>query len=290
LDALLGKVHTVNVCNNNFHQHQYQLRSNYSNLLQVPGFEVYQNTELGMFRMNMETYYRLLNWGLKIAVGAGSATGVKPVPVGYNRTYVRTEPKGTIEDFYRNWKAGRNFVTNGPLLFLKAEEQIRPGDSIEMKKSGGEVKLNVSVKSRQPLTSVEIILNGVVAHIFELDDVHQFNGITSIPIKKGCWIAARCTSNDRWLSDEELAPFSRGKVTDRFPTRPSRLRFAHTSPIYVNVGGKGAAVPKSIREGMRMMEQLKRFAKENADAGYLASTLEAIDEAKSILAEKLSQN
>ena len=43
LDALLGNVHVVNVCNNNFHQHQ--LRSIYSNLLQTSRLETYANTE-----------------------------------------------------------------------------------------------------------------------------------------------------------------------------------------------------------------------------------------------------
>jgi hypothetical protein len=88
LDALLGHVHVVNVCNNNFHLHQFQPRSRYSNLLEVDGFPVYTDTDLGMMQMNTDTYYRLLNWGLHLATGAGSACGVKQNPVGYNRAYV----------------------------------------------------------------------------------------------------------------------------------------------------------------------------------------------------------
>ena len=33
------------------------------------------NTPEGMMRMNTDTYYRLLNCGLRLAAGAGSATG-----------------------------------------------------------------------------------------------------------------------------------------------------------------------------------------------------------------------
>ena len=88
LDALLGLVHTVNVINNNFHMHRCQMRSVYSNLLEVDGFPTYPDTELGMMFMNTDTYYRILNWGLHLVAGAGSATGAKEVPVGYNRTYV----------------------------------------------------------------------------------------------------------------------------------------------------------------------------------------------------------
>jgi hypothetical protein len=288
LDALLGKVHVINVCNNNFHQHQYQLRSIYSNLLQTPGLETYENTESGMLRMNNQTYYRLLNWGLKIAAGAGSASGVKPSPVGYNRAYVRTDPAGSIDDFYDHWKAGRNFVTNGPLLFLSTDQNKRPGDNIAFDQKGGQVNLTVSVMSRQPLTSVEIVANGEVVHAFDLQEKNVFKSQTSIRISEGSWIAARCTSRDGWLKEEELSVFTRGAITDRFPTRPSRLRFAHTSPIYVTVGGRGAAVPESIREGIRMMDRLEVFSGEQAAVERRDSTLEAIDQARTMLQEKLN--
>lgn len=99
LDALLGLVHTVNVCNNNFHMHRFQPRKRYSNLLEVEGFPIYPDTELGMMQMNTETYYRLLNWGLRLAAGAGSATGVKQVPVGYNRAYVQVDRAATLRQF-----------------------------------------------------------------------------------------------------------------------------------------------------------------------------------------------
>ncbi len=41
LDALLGCVHTVNVCNNNFALHRFQPRSRYSNLLNVDGLPIH---------------------------------------------------------------------------------------------------------------------------------------------------------------------------------------------------------------------------------------------------------
>ena len=96
-DALLGCVHTVNVCNNNFALHRFQPRSRYSNLLEVDGFPTYPDTDTGMLRMNTDTYYRLLNCGLRLAAGAGTATGVKQAPVGYNRVYVRADaaPRST---------------------------------------------------------------------------------------------------------------------------------------------------------------------------------------------------
>ena len=70
LDSLLGCVHTVNVCNNNFALHRFQPRSGYSNLLEDPNFPVYPDTDVGMLQLNTDTYYRLLNCGLRLAAGA----------------------------------------------------------------------------------------------------------------------------------------------------------------------------------------------------------------------------
>ena len=82
VDALLGCVHTVNVCNNNFALHRFQPRSRYSNLLEVENFPVYPDTDVGMLRMNTDTYYRLLNCGLRLAAGDGSEAGSRRLQPG----------------------------------------------------------------------------------------------------------------------------------------------------------------------------------------------------------------
>ncbi|MHC4996208.1 MAG: CehA/McbA family metallohydrolase [Planctomycetota bacterium] len=287
LDALLGYVHVVNVCNNNFHMHQYQPRSRYSNLLEVPGFEVFEGTEEGMLRMNTATYYRMLNWGLRLAAGAGSACGVKDSPLGYNRAYVRAGGDPTLDDFYENWKAGRNFVTNGPMLFLQTDQGQKPGDTIAFDQPGRRVKLSLQAYSRVPLTSVQIVVNGRVVHDFEIDDKNIFRGEAAVVIRDGSWITARCTARDGWLSDKELSVFTRGAIDAPFPTRPSRIRFAHTSPIYVTVGGRDAAVVPSIQEGLRMLDGFESFTRANADPKYQADTLEAVDRARLVLQNRL---
>ena len=81
-----------------------------------------------------------------------------------------------------------------------------------------------------------------------------------IQVDSGCWIAARCVAYDPLLSDEELASFANGESEE-----PSRLRYAHTSPIYVTVNGKGAAVQNSIAEGLRMLDQFEVFARRECD-------------------------
>ncbi len=284
-NALLGCVHTVNVCNNNFALHRFQPRSRYSNLLKVGDFPVYPDTDIGMLRMNTDTYYRLLNCGLRLAAGAGTATGVKQAPVGYNRAYVRVATDTSLDEFYEAWKAGRNFVTNGPMLMLRTESGQRPGDTIKLPKDGGAIKVHVEAISDQPLTAVEIVVNGKVVASFDIDDSKLVSGTHELRIAEGSWIAARCTARDELLSDDELAAYKDTSDNKPFRVAPSRLRFAHTSPIYVAVGGESVAVTKSIVEGFQMLERFEVFAQETADAPYQGATKDAIQSARRRLME-----
>ena len=278
VDALLGLVHTVNVCNNNFHMHRFQPRSRYSNLLDVEGFPIYPDTEVGMMRMNTDTYYRLLNWGLQLAAGAGSATGVKQVPAGYNRTYVRLPPDATLDDFNRAWAAGQNFVTNGPALFLETAAGRRPGDTLELSRQGGHVEVTATAVADQPLTAVEIVVNGRVVHAADLTDKYHASARAGIDIRRGSWIAARCTVRDDWLTDDELAPYANGDKQ-----HPSRLRFAHTSPIYVRVGGQLAAERVSVDEGLHLIDRFEAFTRKRAGSAYRLEIQQAIDTARTRL-------
>ncbi len=277
LDALLGYVDVVNVCNNNFFRHAYQPRSRYSNLLQVPNLPSYANDAQGMLRMNTDTYYRLLNCGLQLAAGAGSATGAKRSPVGYNRAYVRVGEEATLQQFLEAWRQGKNFVTNGPMLFLKAEHSFHPGDTIELGADGATLDIEVTAHFPQPM-NVEIVLNGRVVH---RSNVLQSGSTTfSVPIKIGtsAWLAARCTAEDPLLSDPELAAYAWG--SKRMPRKPTRLRFAHTSPIYISLDGKKTRVEKSVQEAHQMLDALANYADEKTSGKVHHEIVGSLDEAR----------
>lgn len=282
LDALLGKVHTVNVCNNLFHLHRFLPRRRYSNLLNVEGFADYPNTDRGMLQMNTDTYYRLLNWGLKLAAGAGSACGVKQVPVGYNRSYVQVEEDATLDRFYHVWKAGRNFVTNGPMIFLMTGDGHGPGDEIQLKRPGDKLDFQVKVISDQPLEQIEIIRNGRVVEQVQAHNSRQIEYVFTLPARKSCWVAARCTARDDHLPDQELHAYGKGPAL-----RFSRLRFAHTSPIYVTVGNRPAVVTGSVEEGLKMLDQLDAYARVNVAPEFMGGFLAAVDRARQILRSRI---
>lgn len=259
LDALLGLVHTVNICNNNFHMHRFQPRSRYSNLLDVDGFPVYPNTDEAMMHMNTDSWYRLLNLGLRLAAGAGSATGVKQVPAGFNRTYVRVDPDTSLKEFNETWKLGRNFVTNGPVILLRGPDEQLPGDEIEVTTAPRQIEFSLTVLSDQPLQHVELVQNGAMVERFAGNNQKQLGHRVRVEVTESCWIAARCTARDDLLSDRELQQY------DNPPRQlPSRLRFAHTSPIYVVVNGKPVVIKQSVQEGLLMLDRLQKFADEHA--------------------------
>ena len=95
---------------------------------------------LGNGYWSQEIYYHLLDSGLRLPPSAGSASGVLPNPVGYNRVYVQLPEAAADTDssqFTRDaWFAGlargNCFVTNGPLLRVRAGGK-RPGEVIALR-------------------------------------------------------------------------------------------------------------------------------------------------------------
>jgi hypothetical protein len=248
----------------------------------VEGLPVYPNTPEGMMALNTESYYRLLNCGLKLAAGAESATGAKTTPVGYNRAYVKTGPGATLARFLELWRQGGNFVTNGPMLFLDADN-TEPGGTIALTAKGGTVRVRTRAKWDQPLTSLEIIANGeIVAKAHVNKDASEAEVSFSLPVRNGTWIAARATGDDRFWTDEEMRRFrSQGKVAGG--EAPARLRFAHTSPIYVTVGGTGARVARSLAEAALIVDAFERYARQTADPQHLDEIILDVENARDAL-------
>src|SRR5437879_3848325 len=107
-----------------------------------------------------EIYYHALNCGLRIAPSAGSASGVLPNPVGYNRVYVHIDGPPSYEKWFEGLRAGRTFVTNGPLLRVTANGRL-PGHVF---KAPDEIDVELSgiLEGRDRVEEVEIIRDGRV--------------------------------------------------------------------------------------------------------------------------------
>ena len=179
-----------------------------------------------------DLYYTYLSAGLRIPASGGSANGVLRNPVGYSRSYVFLGDRFTPEAWLAGQKAGRNFVTNGPMLLLTVNGE-RPGSVLA---AGGTVKVELAAMSREPLERADLIVNGAVVRSFAPGtDRSRINAAIALPVNDGDWIAARC-----------------------FAANAKTVRFAHTSPVYAGATPRrdGGALAR-LREWIdRYMDQI----------------------------------
>jgi hypothetical protein len=159
----------------------------------------------------MEVYYRFLNCGFRLPVSAGSASGVKAAPLGYNRVYVKLDRPFSYDGWFRALKAGRSFATNGPMLFLTVGS-AEPGETLRLPADGRRrVRIHAEVLSRQPMDRLEVIFKGRTIHTARGGG--RLTADLTIDVTEAGWFAARA--------------FERPDHT---------VRFAHTSPVYVDAG------------------------------------------------------
>ena len=70
-----------------------------------------------------------------------------------------------------------------------------PGDAVALPEKGGSVRANVVVESNQPVTSVELVMNGAVYHLspyktVSSEGVVRQEASRELDVKEGSWIAA----------------------------------------------------------------------------------------------------
>lgn len=168
----------------------------------------------GNGRWTQDIYYHLLNCGLRIPPSAGSASGVLPNPVGYNRVYVYCEGELTYDKWFEGLRAGQVVVTNGPLLRPRVNGELpghvftaAAGEAIEL-----QATLNLSI--REKVEYLEIIKNGRVEREVRLSEYKESGGrLPAIKFEESGWLLVRAVTNNR----------------DTF-------RFASTGPYYVEIG------------------------------------------------------
>ena len=176
-----------------------------------------------------DLYYRILNCGFRIPPSAGSASGVLKNPVGYNRVYVKVDGALDWEKWWDGLRAGRCFVTNGPLLRVTANGKD-PGAVLERPDGPLRVRIEGRLDGRDPIEAVELVRNGKIEEIrlpaeFEMD--------------ASGWFLVRA------IADVE-----------------ETFRFASTGPWYVEVGGGAMAPdPEDVRFFRQWLRQRRAWVK-----------------------------
>jgi hypothetical protein len=201
-------------------------------------------TEWGWTDFGFKTYYALLNCGYRMRVSAGTASGVHPVQLGFNRVYVRLPEGFTYDDWMAGLDAGRSFVSNGPLLDVRFDGKdaghgftAKAGESVVVPITG-------TALSSQPLGRIEVVRAGdVIQTIAPTNRATRAGGFetgidTQVSASRSSWIALRCFEKD--------------------PN--GRVRFAHTNPVFVDIDG-APQYPKKEETAYlvgRMEAELKR--------------------------------
>src|SRR5712692_5185161 len=80
--------------------------------------------------------------------------------MGYNRSYVYLGKEFSYENWMAAQKAGRNFVTNGPMLLVTVNANL-PGAVLA--RDVGQARVEIDAFSAADLDRAEILVDGVVA-------------------------------------------------------------------------------------------------------------------------------
>ena len=237
----LNQVDTLGILHNKFNPHGVDLETLRWGM--IPRDKPIYNTPRGMALWSMDIYYRFLNCCFRLPVSAGSASGVKASPPGYNRVYVHLDSPFSYENWFKALKAGRSFATNGPMLFLTIDGK-GPGSGLSLFGSGQKpMRIRAEALTAGRLDRLEIICNGSV---FKAVSDPRGPGRLSIDMEKAFdgpgWVIARC-----------------------FEQPDKTVRFAHTSPIYLQAGKRAHIVPADAMFFVDWIDREIRFYQESGD-------------------------
>lgn len=173
------------------------------------------------------SYYRYLNIGLKVPFSTGTDWTV----FDFSRVYVPVDGELTTKKWLDELRAGRSYITNGPFLELETERGGL-GDTLKLP-SPNQVTVVGRGIGRQNFGALELVYNGKVVHreAATKEGGYYFADMRhGLEIREPGWFALRIPSG---VGKTELD----GDL------------FAHTSPIYVQVGGK-SIFRKDVAQGL----------------------------------------
>lgn len=189
-------------------------------------------------------YYRFLDMGFPLTATAGSdfpwcgrtrafgAAEDEGPRIGDARFYTYVDGPFTFDAWFAALKAGRTFVTSGPMLSFAVDEAL-PGSTLE-RKAGDRLRITARAEGHDadvPLQRLEIVVHGEVVREASAEDAGQ--STTRIDVahdltvgRHGLWIAVRA-----WAGPTQVA---------------------HTTPVYVRVGDTGFVNPRTLADNVAL--------------------------------------
>jgi hypothetical protein len=224
---------------------------------------VWQGEQIGQGERG---YYRWLNAGNKLPIVGGTDKMSNGRVLGGSRTYAKLNEGEafTFESWAQAVRGGNTFASTGAMIDLHADGAVM-GDEIHLPGNGGKVEVVATAESIWPLTAVELIVNGErAAREYADGDKRHVTVRFELDVSKPCWVAARTWG--------EFA-------TDAGPV------MAHSSPIYLTVGGKrpfvatdGEYLMTHMEGGIAWAEKIGVFRDEDVRSRLIALFNEAREE------------
>jgi|UniRef100_UPI0040499074 hypothetical protein len=177
-------------------------------------------------RVTTPLWYRLLNCGFRCPASAGTDSFLN-IPYhlipGAGRVYVQVTGGLTYDGWIEGLKAGRTFVTNGPLLPFTFNGRL-PGAEFAVETGAYQLTVAGVAGSIVPMEAVEIVVNGAVVRRIESGaDRNHIRVNEVLTLTQSSWVAVRAVgSGHRWVTND-------------------REVYAHTSPVYVTIGRQPVA-------------------------------------------------
>ena len=195
-----------------------------------------------------DTFYRYLNLGIRVPFSTGTDWFI----YDFSRVYADLNgAKMTAQNWLKALRAGRTFISNGPLLDLRVGD-AGIGDTIRLDLPR-KIRFRASALGRGDFAKIELIHNGKAAatatsarktgHFAATIDV-------SLNIKESGWVALRAAP--KVLPTAPQTPI-RGSGDGK--NEMGEGLFAHTSPVYIQVGGRDRFDPAVAAELIKEMEQ-----------------------------------
>lgn len=189
---------------------------------------VFDGSRLGNYE---ESYYRYLNIGMRLPI----STGTDWFLYDFARVYAQMEGEPTIRGWLESLKAGRNVISNGPLLSLTVDGK-KPGAIIDLEK-GKKVAIEASAVGRHDFQNLQLVHNGKVIQTKRCSGKGRFSASikTEVRVEEPSWFAVRIDGTTKNELDRPL--------------------YAHSSPVYVDIAGRRVFDVEAARGLLTLIEE-----------------------------------
>lgn len=150
------------------------------------------------FIYNTENWYRLMNCGIFLPIVAGTDLPNSPFrdswqPMfGAVRTYVNSGGEISFESFRTSLKAGRSFISGGPLIDFKINE-VTMGETLRLPHGGGVVRVRATLQSPLPLRDLVVVQGGKDLDLEiskrTIDGIYRWSIESDLNITQSSWVS-----------------------------------------------------------------------------------------------------